>query len=171
MTNKIAMIIASNKFRDEEYADPKNVFESSGFSVTTASSTLNPCTGMMGGIVKPDILYTSVDPQDYDAVIFVGGGGSREYFDDADAQGIAKKTLAANRVLGAICIAPSILANAGLLKGKKATVFSSQAENLLEKGACVMPDNVVRDGNIVTGNGPGAGDRFGELVVDTIRSV
>lgn len=171
MTNKIAMIIASDKFRDEEYADPKTVFEANGFTVTTASSTTDPCTGMLGAVVTPDTLYTSIDPTDYDAVIFVGGGGSREYFDDPKAHDIAKRTVELNRVLGAICIAPSILANAGLLYGKEAAVYSSERVNLETKGAQVMPSPVARDGNIVTGEGPAAAVKFGNTVLEAIRSV
>ncbi len=169
MDKKILMIIASGNFRDEEYEIPKNVFIKNGFQVTTASSKTTPCTGMLGALVTPDVLYTEIDPADFDAVIFVGGGGAREYFDDESAHEIAKKTLAANRLLGAICIAPSILANAGLMHGKKAAVFGSQQGNLAEKGALLQKSDVVKDGDIVTAKGPESAQRFAKIIVDALQ--
>jgi protease I len=171
MNKKIAMIIASKNFRDEEYAMPKKVFEANGYQVTTASSKTGTIRGMLGDTVTPDTLYTSIDPKDYDAVIFVGGGGAREYFNDSTAHAIAKKTLAENKVLGAICIAPSILANAGLLLDKKAVVFSSEEANLESKGAILQPGDVAKDGNIVTATGPNAAKSFGKKIVESLKSV
>jgi protease I len=171
MTNKIAMIIASDKFRDEEYAQPKRIFENNGFSVTTASSSLDPSTGMLGLTVTPEVLYSTINPGDYDAVVFVGGGGSREYFDDQTAHNIAKSTVTSEKVLGAICIAPSILANAGLLQGKKATAYSSEEGNISGKGAILQNTGAVRDGRIVTADGPASADKFGDLIVQAIKSV
>jgi len=55
MSKKIAMIIASQKFRDEEYAVPKKVFEDNGFEVTTASSTTSVCKGMLGAAVATTV--------------------------------------------------------------------------------------------------------------------
>jgi protease I len=171
MSKKIAMIIASHNFRDEEYKMPKKIFEANGYHVTTASSKAGPSMGMLGDIATPDTLYTSIDPNDYDAVIFIGGGGAREYFNDKAAHDIARKTLAANKILAAICIAPSVLANAGLLQGKKATVFSSEEANLSNKGAILQNSDVVKDGNIITATGPHAAEEFGKVIVEALISM
>ncbi len=171
MSKKVIMIIASNNFRDEEYLMPKQVLERNGYEVTTASSKISTSIGMLGGSVTPDVLYTSIDPSDYDAVIFVGGGGAREYFDDPTAHNIARNTIAKKKVLGAICIAPSILANAGLLNGKKAVVFNTEEPNLSSKGAILQNSDVVIDGNIITANGPHSAEDFGEAVVSALESM
>ena len=70
-----------------------------------------------------DITLDQIDPGAFDAVIFVGGGGSEVYFDDPKAHNIARKAFKAKKLVCAICIAPSILAKAGLLEGRKATVW------------------------------------------------
>lgn len=171
MTNKIAMIIASKNFRDEEYKIPKSIFEENNFIVTTASSHTKPSPGMLGAVIIPDILHAELVPKDYDAVVFIGGGGAREYFNDETAHKIAKDTLSAGKILGAICIAPSILANAGLLHGKKATVFNSEESNLANKGAILKSADVVKDGNIITATGPHSAEEFGEEIIKAIKSM
>ena len=163
------MIIASHDFRDEEYAEPRAAFEEEGWQVTVASSSVNVSKGMLGLEVKPDILIKDVKVDDYDLVVYVGGYGSQEYFQDATAHKIAQKTLEKNKVLGAICVAPSILANAGLLKGVQATCFSSERGNLEAKGAQVSANPVEKSGNIITAEGPKAAKAFGKTLVDTLK--
>lgn len=159
---KVLMVIAPDKFRDEEYREPRRILEEKGCAVTVASSHRRPVRGMLGMTVTPDATLAEVAPDDYDLVVFVGGSGAEAYFDDARAQAIASETVKAGKPLGAICVAPTILANAGLLKGKKATVWESQAPALRAGGAQYTGRPVERDGTIVTADGPGSAARFAE---------
>lgn len=165
---KVIIIIAPERFRDEEYIEPRRILEEAGASITVASSATGRVTGMLGAVVIPDISLEEVHPEEYDAVIFVGGGGAAAYFDDEKALEIAKEA-ARSKVLGAICIAPQILANAGLLKGKSATVFSSQIEALKAQGADYTGAPVERDGNIITAEGPTAAANFGKAVLAALE--
>jgi len=165
----IVMIIAPVNFRDEELMEPKQVLENSGAKVTIASRGTALAKGSRGASVKVDMSISQVNAANYDAVIFVGGSGATVYLNDATAHSIAKQTLAQGKILGAICMAPSILANAGLLKGKKATAFPSEVSNLTSKGAIVEDKNVVQDGNIITGKGPQAAREFGEKIRDSLK--
>ena len=162
------MIIASQKFRDEEYLVPKSFFEKKGFKVITASSSLSSSTGMLGATAQADILIKKVKAEDYDAVVFVGGSGAQEYWSDPLAHEIAKKANQSAQVLAAICIAPVTLANAGLLQGKKATVWSSEIKQLQDQGAQLSQAAVVRDGKIITANGPQAALDFAETIMEAI---
>ncbi len=162
---KAVMIIAPNGFRDEELKEPREILKQKGIKVTVASTSLNPAQGMLGARVKPEILLSELKVEDYDAVIFVGGVGAKQYWDDPAAHRIARETLKQNKVLGAICIAPVILANAGVLSGKKATVWKSEAERIKEKGATYSDKPVELDGKIVTGSGPQAAKEFGQAIV------
>ena len=74
------MVIAPEQFRDEEYVEPREVFEKSGIGVTVASSRLGKAVGKFGLEVQVDLLLKDVHATDYDAVVFVGGTGSRIYF-------------------------------------------------------------------------------------------
>lgn len=162
---KVVMIIASDKFRDEEYQEPRKLLEKEGAEVVVASSTLNFVRGMISTKVKPDILLSQIRPQDFDAVIFVGGSGAQEYYLNQVAHTIAKDTVNAKKVLGAICIAPVILANAGVLTGRKATVFPSEANKLKARGIQYIDNDVVEDEKVITGRGPDAAKKFGEAIV------
>jgi len=165
----VLMIIASNNFRDEEYLHPREVLENEGAKITIASSTKKEATGMLGTKVIPDILISEVNIDIYDAVVFVGGSGANEYWENEKAHEIAKKAYEKSKVIGAICIAPVTLARAGLLKGKKATVYTSDIENIKKEWAIYTGNSVEVDGKIVTGNGPTAAKEFGEKIAELLK--
>ncbi len=162
---KILMIIASQNFRDEELFKPRELFIKEGMEVILASSSLEISRGMLGGTVKSDILIGDVKVEEFDVIIFVGGMGSSEYWDDPIAREIVKKAVSLDKLICAICIAPVTLANAGVLEGKKATVFTSEINRLKAKGAIYTGKDVEVDGNIITGKGPQAAKEFGETVI------
>ncbi len=164
----IVMIIAPDNFRDEELLEPKEIFEDSGAAVTIASKGTGTKRGMLGATVDVDKDISEIDVKDYDAVIFIGGSGASVYFNDATAMSIAKSAYDEGKILGAICIAPSILANAGILDGKRATVWSSESGNLRDKGAEYTGDDVTQDGKIITANGPGAATDFGAKIAESL---
>lgn len=165
---KILMVIAPENFRDEELMEPKEIFEDAGAEVTVASRGTDSAKGMMGAVVTVDADISEADAGDYDAVIFVGGTGASVYFDDETAQTLARTAYESGKILAAICIAPSTLANAGLLEGKRATSFSSEKDNLEEKGAEYTGATVQADGRIITGNGPEAATEFGQKIAETL---
>ncbi|MFQ6067733.1 MAG: DJ-1/PfpI family protein [bacterium] len=168
---KALMIIAERNFRDEELLKPRKILADQGVKVTIASTSLQNVRGMLGATVKPDILLSSVEVQDYDVIIFVGGSGASQYWNDPLAHSIAQATVENHKILGAICIAPVTLANAGVLSGKKATVFSSEISKLEAKGAIYTGKPVQVEGKIITGEGPKAAEQFGEAIVKALESL
>lgn len=165
---KVLLIIASKNFRDEELFEPKGIFEGLGAKTIIASSKVGTARGMLGGTAEATVTIETVKVDDYDAVVFVGGSGSSEYFDNKTAHRIAQDTVAKGKILGAICIAPTTLANAGVLKGKKATAYPSQRNQLKKQGAVVVTDAVAVDGKIITGTGPEAAKEFGQAIANAL---
>lgn len=160
------MIIAKQRFRDEELAEPKAILEAAGVSVAVASSGLGEAVGKLGKVrQEPDTTLVDLDVDAYDAVIFVGGPGASEYFDSPAAHELARQAVRGGKLLAAICIAPVILARAGLLEGKTVTVFPDGAEECRGAGATVTGNPVEIDGRLITGNGPEAAKAFGEAIV------
>jgi protease I len=162
----VLMVIAKENFRDEELFVPKKMFEENGIKVTVASTVTSTVTGMLKGKIKPDVLLNDVEVEDYDAVVFVGGVGAQMYYDDETAHNIARDAAEQDKVLSAICIAPNILAKAGVLKDKNATCWDSAI--LKEMGAKHQRENVVTDGKIITANGPDAAGEFAEAILKTL---
>jgi protease I len=167
---KILLIIANKDFRDEEYFQPKEIFLKNKYKVVTASSSLNEAKGMLGEKIKPDIILDDVKVEDYSAIIFVGGVGATEYFLDSKAHKIAKEAFSQGKIIGAICIAPAILAYAGILKDKKATSYPSVKDDIVNEGGKYTGKSVEVDGKIVTANGPQSAKEFATKILELIKS-
>ncbi len=172
MTNtiqsKVLFIIAPQNFRDEELFEPKKILEETGKQIVIASKNAKEAKGTLGESIMVDKDLSEISLDEYDAIIFVGGTGSSLYFDDPVALDLAKEAYEKDKIIGAICIAPSILANAGILQGKKATAFSSEAENLKAKGAKYTGEPVTIDGKIITASGPQAAQQFGKEIAQVL---
>lgn len=166
---KILMVVAPKDFRDEELFETREVLEKEGIKVEVGSKGTEEAQGMLGGVVKIDKDINEVEVDDYQGIVFVGGTGASVYFNDPRAQTLAKDFADEDKLVAAICIAPSILANSGLLEGKKATCFSSEAENLKSQGAEYTGQGVTVDGRIITAQGPDYATQFGEAIAEKLR--
>lgn len=160
---KVLIVLAPDKFRDEEYFIPKQILESYGVKVITTSKEKEAVSVIERKKVTVDVLLKDVTA-DYDAIIFVGGPGSAGYFNDKTALDLTKEAYEKGKIVAAICIAPSILANAGILEGKKAAAWPSEGKNLKAKGADYTGKPVTQDGKIITANGPDAAKEFAETI-------
>lgn len=167
---KVIMIIAHRDFRDEELFEPKSILEGQGAEVLIASSSLQVARGMKGGTVRPDLLIDDVDVAEFDAVIFVGGTGASEYWESPKAHEIARRAVELGKVVAAICIAPVTLANAGVLEGRRATVWPSESGRIIEKGAIYTGADVEVDDNVITANGPSAAKAFAKAIARKLSS-
>jgi protease I len=168
-SKKVLFVVAPKNFRDEEYFQPRVIIQATGMQVvTSADSDSEEATGTLGGKARIDKKLDKVKAQNFDAVIFVGGSGSKQYFKHKIAHSLLKSFAESGKVVAAICIAPSILANMGLLDGKKATSFSSEKNNLVKNGASWQDKGVVVDTNIVTAQGPEQAAEFGRAIVELL---
>ena len=166
---KILFVIASSNFQDEEFFQPKKILEDRGYVVEVASSSKKESKGMLGQKVKPDILLGEVKVDDYAGVVFIGGSGAQECWNNPQAHQLVRQAYQKKKVLGAICIAPVTLANAGILKGKKVTCWPSVAKLLKKKGALYSGKLVEKDGNIITATGPSAARPFGQQLLKALE--
>jgi protease I len=103
---------------------------------------------------------------DYEAVVFVGGTGCAVFFDDPTAHEVARQALEGGSVVAACCNAPSILARAELLRGRRATSVASRRADLERHGAVWTGEPVTVDPPFVTANGPEAAYDFGRAIAD-----
>ncbi len=162
---KILMIIAQNGFRDEELLVPKQILEHAGHNVKVASITRGKATGSKGTSLQPDLAVYEANPAFFDCVVIVGGPGSPALAENGEVidfvLGMSKKLVAA------ICLGPMTLAQAGILKDKKATIFPDRSAITLlrQSGGVYKTGSVVVDGNIVTADGPQSAEQFGTTIV------
>ncbi len=167
---KILIILAYHGYQDHEFKTVKDYLVTLGAQVDIASTNIGVAQGKLGGFINIDFLFSDIEINNYNAVIFIGGPGAEELKDNKDAKHLAQIANRECDLLAAICIAPVILANAGVLRDKKATVFITKnyqqpAEELINYGAeYVNNQSVVEDENIITANGPQAAQEFVELI-------
>ncbi|MBU3918962.1 DJ-1/PfpI family protein [Patescibacteria group bacterium] len=172
---KIAIIISFKNFRDEEYFIPKEIFENNGFEVKTISTEKGIAIGGDGGEAEVDLCLSHLDIDEFDALVFVGGPGAYAFIEDESVWHIIRQARDKGKFLAAICIAPAILAKAGVLEGKKATIWSSSMDKkpikiLQENGAEYIDKAVVQDGKIITANGPSSAEEFGKSIVQHLTN-
>ena len=171
VSKKILMVIAPENFRDEELFEPEKIFEDNGVTVTIASTSTGTAKGMLGATVKPDMALADVNMSEYDAIVIVGGAGSKNYlWENMELRQLVKDANARNRVVSAICISPVVLARAGVLEGKRCTVFPDPecVDELKEHGAAYVNRDVVVSDNVITGRDPKSAKSFARAVLDAI---
>ena len=164
---KALIIVAQEGYQDKEYEGTRKGVEEGGFDIVVSSSSAGPCAGKLGGSVEATLAMRDANLADFDCVAFIGGPGVRVYAKHPDALRIAHEAVARKMPLGAICIAPMILVNAGVLRWKKATVWNEdgkQRELLEEADITYTGDPVTVDGLIVTADGPDAALDFGKTL-------
>jgi protease I len=169
------IVLAYKDFQDHEFNPVKKYLDMFGAHIDIASSSLGTAIGKFGTRTEIDYLVSDIHPENYDAVIFIGGPGAEEFKEDINAFALAKGASKSCQVLAAICITPIILARAGVLKNKKATVWTSELDRtavqiLNQHKAKYINKDVVVDGKIVTASGPEAADKFARTIVDMLSS-
>lgn len=169
---KALFIISQEGFQEYEYNKPKEILEEAGIEIITASKKAGVCISHTGSTTTATLSLNEVNVADYLIILFVGGPGARAYQMDKEAQRLAREAVVQNKILAAICIAPTILAYAGVLAKKRATVWNNdnkQALLLQQYGATYSNKPVVVDGNIVTANGPPAAEQFAMEILELFK--
>jgi len=162
--NEVLFVLANHDFKDEEYLEPKSVINDAGITCKVVALVPGECTGTAGTSATTDFEIGEVNPDDFSTIVFVGGTGVEGYLKDEQIHSIAKIFYKLEKLVCAICWAPSILANAGILNGKKATAWSGAKGDLEAGGAAYTGEAVTADGNVITANGPDAATAFGEEI-------
>jgi len=165
----VLMVIAPEDFRDEEFKEPYDLFTNSGIKVIVASIDTVTAKGMLGTTVKPDILIDQVRPDSFDALIIVGGTGCQVLWNNTTLHKIVQNFNDTKKTIAAICIAPVVLARAGILKDIKATVHPTAKQHIEKCGAVYTGSDVEISGNIITGSNPKAAKDFATTILNTLK--
>ncbi|MFH1816372.1 MAG: DJ-1 family glyoxalase III [Pseudomonadota bacterium] len=131
--------------------------------------------GLKPGVVKasrgvqlvPDLTLDSALQDDYDMVVLPGGmPGAAHLKSDPRILRLLKDMAAAGKYTAAICAAPMVLAEAGVLEGRQATSYPGFLDGL--PGVTVSAAAVVRDGKVLTSRGPGTAMDFALALIETL---
>ena len=113
---------------------------------------------------QTDVSKADADFASYDGIVLPGGmPGTTHLMEDDTVNRVIKEFATSGKLVAAICAAPSVLGNAGLLEGKKATCYPGVEGKLT--GADFVTDPVTKDGNIITSRGLGTAIEFAAEIV------
>lgn len=162
---RVAFIIAKQGFRDEEYAVPRERLESAGHSVVTASTETGRAVGKLGMETEVELALPDLAVLDYAAIVCIGGPGSPQFWDDHLVHDLLREATREGLVVAGICSAAVTLARAGVLAGRRATVWPGDGEILAPLVGTYTAAQCEVDGKFITANGPTAAEAFGDALV------
>ncbi len=153
---RCVLIIAPENFRDEELTVTKDVLIENGAYVDVASVKKGVVKGMLGYSIQVDKTVSELSVDDFDCVVIVGGSGAPVLLKHDEVLDFVKRSNELNKTIGAICLGPMVLAKAGVLESKDATVFKSKEslDVFKENNVNFVDKPLVEIGNIITANGP-----------------
>ena len=157
--SKTVMILATDGFEQSELLKPKANLEEAGITVHVVSLEAGEIkgwdSGEWGKSVSVDKTVDKVDVSDYDALMLPGGQINPDKLRMNDrAVAIVKGFAIAGKPIAAICHAPWLLAEAGVIEGKTVTSWPSIRTDLKNAGANVVDREVATDGNLITSRKP-----------------
>lgn len=170
----IVLVVAHVGFQPLEYSIPKKILTQAGFNVITASTQPGTAQSSTGTLVKVDTTLDALSINDFDGIYFVGGPGALTDLDNSLSYTLLQATAAAHKPYGAICIAPRILAHAGILKNKKATGWDDDGEltGIFKRHHITYVHKpVVVDDIVITASGPAAAEEFGNQIVKLFKKI
>jgi len=132
---KAVFIVPPAQFADAELFETRRILDEAGITNVVASSKIGVLLGGNGGIAASEISIDKLRVEDYDAAIFIGGPGAADYYSNPLVLNIVREASARNKIVAAISSAPVILANAGILRGIRATGLPQQREQMKKAGA------------------------------------
>ena len=170
ITKKAVLIVPAAQFADAELFETQRILTEAGIASVVASSKIGVIQGAFGGIVASEITLDNLKVEDFDALVFIGGPGAADYFNNPAVLRIAREASARNKVIAAISAAPMILANAGVLRGIRATGLPQQREQMKKAGAQYTGSIVERDGQIITANDSSVAMQFARTIVAVLKT-
>lgn len=169
MGKNIALFIAFQGFRDEEYIEPKKALEAAGHKVTTVSTAKGEARGKFRLTAQVDKTVDEVRAEDFDALALVGGPGALEHLDNPKVHALFRRAFELGKLCGAICISPVVLAHAGLLKGRTVACFPDGADEVKKGGGNCTGSELEIDGKLITASGPVPARRYGQALAEALK--
>lgn len=143
-----------------------------GIEVVVAGLKAGMVKASRGVALVPDTTLDIALHDEYDMVVLPGGmPGAQHLKDDVRIITLLKKMAAAGQYTAAICAAPIVLAEAGILAGKTATSYPGSLEKINPGDVTLSTEAVVRDGQVVTSRGPGTAMDFALYLVELLMGV
>ena len=165
-----AFILPSRNFQEEEFFQTISALNNSGIQSVITSTQVGTIRGATGRPVNVSIPITQLNLDNVDALIFIGGDGVTEYFNNPVALDLVSRARQQGKVIAAISSAPIILANAGILRGVRATSTLTTSDMLRQVGAIYNGLPVEVDQGIITAVGAQYAASFSQNIIEAMSN-
>lgn len=164
----MVVLLLADGFEEVEAITPVDILRRGGVEVVTCSITNELCVcGSHGIMIDADDCLENIEYENVDAVILPGGlRGTENLENDSEVEYLLELMHNNNKLICAICAAPSILGKRGYLKGKKATCYP-EFDYCLD--GAYTGARVETDGNIITSKGMGTAMDFALAILTYIK--
>ncbi len=168
-----ALIYLAPGFEEIEAVTIIDLLRRADIDVTVAGLEEGAVTGSHGISIQSDVYYEDINPDEFDYMVLPGGQpGTNNLKQNLKVLDSLKKFRKGNKLIGAICAAPIVLHEAGILEGKKVTSYPS--EEKVFNTSIYQSSAVVKDDNIITSRGVGTAidfalDLIGEIKGENVK--
>jgi protein deglycase len=165
---KKVMIPLANGFEEIEFTTIVDVLRRGDLEVIITSLTDDlKVTGAHKIEVMAEKTLKNVSKESFDAIVLPGGmPGTTNLLESSELKDIINTHFKNSKLIGAICAAPWVLNDAGILSEKTATIYPGMDDKI--KSANYISQKVVEDENIITGQAPGAAMEFALKLIEKL---
>ncbi|MES2989923.1 MAG: type 1 glutamine amidotransferase domain-containing protein [Pseudomonadota bacterium] len=173
LSSRRILILATDGFEQSELEVPKQKLAALGATVDVASPKSGAIKGWnhtdWGKEVAVDLALSDADVKDYDALVLPGGQMNPDALRlEPAAIELIKAFAAAGKPVAAVCHAPWLLIDAGLVRGRKVTSWPSLRTDLANAGGTVVDESAVIDRGVITSRKPDDLDDFVEAIASQL---
>lgn len=174
LANRRILILATDGFEQSELVVPKEKLASMGAHVQVASPKSGSIKGWdkknWGDSVTVDVALSDARADDYDALVLPGGQMNPDALRlEPSAIALIKNFADAGKPVAAVCHAPWLLIDAGLVKDRRLTSWPSVRTDLKNAGGTVVDEAVVEDRGVITSRKPDDLDAFVDAIANALQ--
>lgn len=159
------MVVLADGFEEIEACSIIDVLRRAEIPTTTVGLTSTVLEGAHNIKTIADKKLYDVNPDEYSAIILPGGNAYKVFLRSAALKNIIKSFNEKGKLVCAICASPAVLAAAGILDDKEATIYPGMEKEIPKPRSA----KVVQDGNIITGQAAGAAILFALKIVENLK--
>lgn len=158
------LVPLADGFEEIEALTIIDILRRAGIEVVTASLQSSMVESARGVRILADAKLDDINPNDFDAIALPGGPGHENLLKSQLVLNLIKEMNSKGKIIAAICASPLVLAKAGILNDKRATIYPGLEKNIPRPRS----DAVVIDGNVITSQAPGTAMEFALKIVELL---